>query len=213
MPLNLQASLLHAVQNQEIVRVGGVSPIPIDTRVICATHRDLQAQVETGQFRADLYYRLNALELRMPALRERDDLAWLADQLLERIALREGLPERPVPSSLRARWMAYDWPGNVRQLETALLRFLISGDERLPETTATKHLHAGAGDHASPATTTLQAHLDRERDAYIRRTLADTDGDKDVAARRLGISRATLYRELRRRPPTLAPTGLGASSE
>ena len=198
MPLSLQASLLRAVQNQEIVRVGGVSPIPIDTRVVCATHRDLQERVDAGQFRADLYYRLNVLGVHMPALRERDDLEWLAEQLLERIALREGLPGRRVSSSVRARWLAFDWPGNVRQLEAALLRFLLSGEPGLPEVRAAKHPQAVAGQRGTTATTTLQAHLDRERDACIQKTLAETAGDKDEAARRLGISRATLYRELRR---------------
>ncbi|KQU91664.1 Fis family transcriptional regulator [Variovorax sp. Root318D1] len=198
MPLSLQASLLRAVQNQEIVRVGGVSPIPIDTRVVCATHRDLQERVDAGQFRADLYYRLNVLGVHMPALRERDDLEWLAEQLLERIALREGLPGRRVPPSVRARWQAFDWPGNVRQLEAALLRFLLSGEPGLPEVPAAKHPQAVAGQRGPTATTTLQAHLDRERDACIQKTLAETAGDKDEAARRLGISRATLYRELRR---------------
>lgn len=203
MPLSLQASLLRAVQNQEIVRVGGVSPIPIDTRVICATHRELQARVDAGQFRADLFYRLNVLGVRMPALRERDDLEWLTEQLLERVARREGLPGRNLPPSVRAQWLAFDWPGNVRQLEAALLRFLISGDAGLPTGTAAKHPRAGTDQHGASATTTLQQHLDRERAACIRKTLAETSGDKDEAARRLGISRATLYRELQRSASSL----------
>jgi transcriptional regulator with PAS, ATPase and Fis domain len=200
MPFSLQASLLRAVQNQEIVRVGGVSPIPIDTRVVCATHRDLKERVDGGQFRADLYYRLNVLGVQMPALRERDDLEWLAEQLLERMALREGLPGRRVPPSVRARWLAFDWPGNVRQLEAALLRFLLSGEAGLPDQPAVKRPQAIGGRDGTTPTTTLQAHLDSERDACIRKTLAETAGDKDEAARRLGISRATLYRELRRSP-------------
>jgi transcriptional regulator with PAS, ATPase and Fis domain len=196
MPLSLQASLLRAVQNQEIVRVGGVSPIPIDTRVVCATHRDLQAHVDSGQFRADLYYRLNVLSVRMPALRERDDLAWLAEQLLERIAEREGLSGRRVPPSVRAQWLAFDWPGNVRQLEAALLRFLISGDAGVPSGGAAKAQRLAADQRPAPQAPTLQAHLDRERDAFIREAVAESGGNKDEAARRLGISRATLYREL-----------------
>ena len=198
MPLSLQASLLRAVQNQEIVRVGGVSPIPIDTRVVCATHHDLQARVDGGQFRADLYYRLNVLSVRMPALRERDDLEWLAEQLLARIAEREGLPGRRVPPSVRAQWLAFDWPGNVRQLEATLLRFLISGDAGLPPGRAAKRPRVASDQRGTQVTITLQAHLDRERDACILRAVAETAGDKDEAARRLGISRATLYRELRR---------------
>jgi transcriptional regulator with PAS, ATPase and Fis domain len=152
------------------------------------------------QFRADLYYRLNVLGVHLPALRERGDLAWLADQLLERIAMREGLPGRRVPPSVRAQWLAFDWPGNVRQLEAALLRFLLSGETGLPEPRAAKRPQSVAGRHGTPPTTTLQAHIDRERDACIRKTLAETAGDKDETARRLGISRATLYRELRRSP-------------
>ncbi|BEP38557.1 hypothetical protein GmRootV59_53620 (plasmid) [Variovorax sp. V59] len=203
MPLSLQATLLRAVQNQEIVRVGGVSPIPIDTRVICATHRDLQMRVDAGKFRADLYYRLNVLGVHMPALREREDLDWLTEQLLERIAQREGLPSRRVPPSVRAQWRAFDWPGNVRQLEAALLRFLISGDAGLPTRPAAKLSRAGTDPREASSATTLQEHLDRERAACIRKTLAETVGDKDEAARRLGISRATLYRELRHLPSSL----------
>ena len=145
-------------------------------------------------------YRLNVLGVRMPALRERDDLEWLIEQLLDRMARREGLPGRRVPPPVRARWLAFDWPGNVRQLEAAVLRFLISGDAELPAGRPERHLGVAADEGGTPITTTLQAHLDRERDAYIRKALAETAGDKDEAARRLGISRATLYRELRHSP-------------
>jgi transcriptional regulator with PAS, ATPase and Fis domain len=198
MPLNLQATLLRAVQTQEIVRVGGVSPIPIDTRIICATHRDLQARVDDGRFRADLFHRLNVLSVHMPALRERDDLEWLIEQLLERIARRESLPCRKVPPQMRAQWLSSDWPGNVRQLEAALLRFLISGDPGLPAVRAVRRLESTHCQRDDRNWTTLEAHLDREREACIRQALTETSGDKDDAARRLGISRATLYRELRR---------------
>ena len=197
MPLGLQASLLHAVQNQEIVRVGGVAPIPINTRVICATHRDLQALVARGSFRADLYYRLSVLSVRTPALRQRSDLEWLIEQLLARIARREGLAERRIPAGMRARWLAYDWPGNVRQLEAVLLRFLVSGQTSLPESEPADGTRRNARKSAG-GVTTLQQQLDRERDHLIRAAVEETDGDKDEAARRLGISRATLYRELRR---------------
>lgn len=199
MPIALQASLLRAVQNQEIVRVGGVSPIPIDTRIVCATNRDLRERVRAGRFRADLYYRLKVLNVRMPALRERDDLEHLVDQLVERLAEREGLPRRRLPPAVRAQLLAFDWPGNVRQLEAALLRFLVSGDPGLQgEAAILEHDRPAAarGDAAAPEG--LQQHLDRERDACIRRALAAAGKDRDEAARRLGISRATLYRELRR---------------
>jgi transcriptional regulator with PAS, ATPase and Fis domain len=201
MPLNLQASLLRAVQNQEIVRVGGASPIAIDTRVVCATHRDLGARVDAGEFRADLYYRLNVLRVRMPALSERTDVDYLIDQLLVRIAKREGLENRRLPATTRARLLAFDWPGNVRQLEAALLRFLVSGDSGLEEErSAARRERVDARRSAEGASNDLQEHLDREREACIRRALIAADGDRDQAARLLGISRATLYRDLRRMP-------------
>jgi len=137
----------------------------------------------------------------MAALRERDDLECLAEQLLERIALREGLPDRRVPPSVRARWLAFDWPGNVRQLEAVLRRLLVSGDAGLPAGPGGEHLRVGIAQRGTPETTTLQAHLDHERHACIRKAVAETAGDKDEAARRFGIRRATLYRELRRSPP------------
>jgi transcriptional regulator with PAS, ATPase and Fis domain len=201
MPLSLQASLLHAVQNQEIVRVGGTSPVPIDTRVVCATHRDLAERVSAGEFRADLYYRLSVLGVRMPALSERKDVDYLIDQLLERTARREGVQARRPSAAIRAQLLAFDWPGNVRQLEAALLRFLVSGDPGL----RAEHSAAGSGGAAprrsgARGSIRLQEHLDREREVCIRRALTAADGDRDEAARLLGISRATLYRELRRLP-------------
>jgi len=198
MPHNLQASLLRAIQNQEIVRVGGVAPIPIDTRIVCATHRDLKGLVDEGKFRADLYYRLTVLSVELPALREREDLDWLIDQLLERIARREGIPLRSVPRDVRSRWLAFDWPGNVRQLEAVLLRFLLRGNDGLGRSPSIDTQRSRPRTGARPLPTRLQDHVDRERALHIQRVLSDVAGDKDEAARRLGISRATLYRELRR---------------
>jgi transcriptional regulator with PAS, ATPase and Fis domain len=200
MPLNLQASLLRAVQNQEIVRVGGTSPIAIDTRVVCATNRDLGERVRAGEFRADLYYRLDVLGICMPALRERSDVDDLVDQLLERIARREGLQRRRLPPAVRARLVAFDWPGNVRQLEAALLRFLVAGDPGLHGAPRTARSDGGRRRDPDRAATRLQDRLDREREACIREALAAADGDRDHAARLLGVSRATLYRDLQRMP-------------
>ncbi len=201
MPLHLQASLLRAVQNQEIVRLGGTAPIAIDTRIVCATHRDLPALVRCGAFRLDLYYRLNVAGLRMPALRERDDLADFIGLLLQRVAQREGLEPRRMPAAVLARFVQCPWPGNTRQLENALLRFLLSGEVALDEDAG---LGADTGRPVADAANaadggySLQAGLDRERDARIRQALRAAEGRKDEAARLLGISRASLYRELRR---------------
>lgn len=205
MAAHLQARLLNAIQNQVIVRVGGVAPIPIDTRIVCATNRPLEEMVRDGTFRLDLYYRLNVLNIRMPALRERDDLEYLIDYLLKRIARREQCPLRDLPAPVLSTFLAFSWPGNVRQLEAALLRFLIANetdlDDEIPVNGA--KLAKDAEDSTEElqqddASLNLQEHLDRQRELQIRRALELSSNNRDEAARLLGISRATLYRELRR---------------
>jgi transcriptional regulator with PAS, ATPase and Fis domain len=205
MPAHLQASLLNAIQNQVIVRVGGVAPIPVDTRIVCATNRPLEEMVRDGAFRLDLYYRLNVLNVRMPALRDRDDLEYLIAYLLKRIALREHCPLRELPKQVLAKFLTFSWPGNVRQLEAALLRFLIANEADLDDeitpvgrkssedaAVSTEDVQHGR------ASLNLQEYLDRQRDVQLRRALELAGNNRDEAARLLGISRATLYRELRR---------------
>lgn len=192
MPVHLQGSLLRAIQNQEIVRVGGTSPVAIDTRIICATNRPLESFATSGAFRLDLYYRLNVLNILMPALRERDDLEFLIGKLLERTAAAENRPIRKIPAPMLSRLLKYSWPGNVRQLENALLRFLISGDVGLEGETRP------ANGHRRQQASDLKQHLDDQRGSKIRQALTAANNDKAEAARILGISRATLYRQLRR---------------
>ncbi|MCT8962742.1 sigma 54-interacting transcriptional regulator [Pseudomonas veronii] len=195
MPINLQASLLRAVQNQEVVRVGGTAPISIDTRIICATNRPLPALVRSGAFRLDLYYRLNVFNIHLPALREREDLDYLISSLLERLAKRQGLPIRKMPSEVLSRLLHYPWPGNTRQLENVLLRFLIAGGIDLDEEfLSLSPVSAGL----TGESLNLEAFLGQQRDLQIRHALSVAQDNKDDAARLLGISRATLYRELRR---------------
>ncbi|NBQ70793.1 MAG: AAA family ATPase [Nitrosomonadaceae bacterium] len=198
MPLHLQASLLRAVQNQEIVRVGGTSPVKVDVRVICATNLPLMQMVQEGRFRADLYFRLNVLSINMPSLRERDDLDFLVDTLIQKLIQREGTVKRTLSEAMKKQLRQNNWPGNVRELEGALLRYLVSGELELTD----KHLNNVAASTASlnrrNIHSTLQEHLDHERKSHIQRALDSTQGDKERAAEVLGISRATLYRELKR---------------
>jgi len=204
MPGHLQASLLNVIQNQVIVRVGGVAPIPVETRIVCATNRPLDEMVRDGTFRLDLYYRLNVINIRMPALRERDDLEYLIDYLLRRIARREHCPFRELPAPVLSKFLAYSWPGNVRQLEAALLRFLIANETDLDEVStigakSPKDAEVSTEDiQQDGASLNLQEYLDRQRELQIRRALDLASHNRDEAARLLGISRATLYRELRR---------------
>ncbi len=197
MPLNLQASLLRAVQNQEIVRVGGTSPVKVDVRILCATNLPLEKMVRDGEFRADLYFRLNVLSVKMPSLRERDDFDFLVDALVDRLQRRDGVPVRPLTTELRDRLRRYDWPGNVRQLEFALLRYLVSGDAGIGRSESMIASHA-AMRSANVADLDLQKHLANERKAQIARAIEVAGGDKVRAADLLGVSRATFYRELKR---------------
>jgi transcriptional regulator with PAS, ATPase and Fis domain len=153
--------------------------------------------VRRGCFRLDLYHRLNVLSIHVPALRERDDLEYFIDCLLARIAQREQRPVPEMPDSVRSAFLAFPWHGNVRQLENALLRFVISGDAELDSDPVVENdaPQLNANGHAS---LNLRNHLDRQRDLWIKRALDKTGNDRDEAARLLGVSRATLYRELRR---------------
>lgn len=198
MPLNLQATLLRAVQNQEIVRVGGTSPVKVDVRVLCATNLPLQTMVRDGKFRADLFFRLNVLSVRMPAVRERDDFDFLVDALVDRLRRRETVPARPLTSPVRERLRRHDWPGNVRQLEAALMRFLVSGETDILDIENPAPRSIGTTQVDRTPDLDLQRHLEQERRAHIARAIEAAGGDKERAAQLLGVSRATLYRKLKR---------------
>lgn len=194
MPLSLQSNLLRSLQENEIVRVGGISPIQIDTRIICATNRSLQTMVVERQFRKDLFYRLDVLRITTPPLRERTDKTELIERLLPKLAARNGLvPHKPQPQEMQAL-LAHNWPGNVRELESALSRFLVGGSIKL----ATQGVENMLRDTASSQTIKLKDRLRSEKSQTIRDALVEAGFDKTRAAEMLGISRAQLYRELTR---------------
>jgi two-component system response regulator AtoC len=130
MPAPLQAKLLHVIQDREFTRLGSNRPVSIDVRIIAATNRDLEQMIRLGQFREDLYYRLQVIEIRVPPLRERrDEIAPLVEFFLIKYAARYGrTPVRP-SARLRSALVGYSWPGNVRELENVLKRFVILQDE------------------------------------------------------------------------------------
>ena len=122
----LQAKLLRAVQEREIDRLGGTQPVKVDVRILAATHRDLAQEVARGRFREDLYFRLNVVRLRIPALRERPaDILPLAEHFCARYAEVNGLPLRPLSGAARAALLVHPWPGNVRELENAIHRAVL----------------------------------------------------------------------------------------
>jgi len=189
-PLPLQVKLLRFLQERVIERIGGRKPIPVDTRIVCATHQNLEEMIAAGSFREDLYYRLAEIVVRIPSLAERPgDAALLAKHFLARFA-REMNPgvKGFAPGALAAieRW---GWPGNVRELENRLKRAVIMADGKL--------ITAEDLDLSAPEGETLPVNLKAAREAadrhVIRKAIAQTDGNISGAAKLLGISRPTLY--------------------
>jgi two-component system, NtrC family, response regulator AtoC len=222
LPLELQAKLLRVLQEKEVRPVGSNQRVKVDVRVIAATNRDLEAAYKNGTFRKDLYFRLNVVTVHVPALRERrSDIPMLVNWFCERYA--PGADLRVSNAAMKAL-MNYDWPGNVRELENCVERAVALGNGNLidlsdlPPTIAALNLAAAragadsapemvsdlaASAESSPAegvdapplhTTDLE---DIER-ATIQRVFEQVKGDKALAGRMLGISRATLYRKLKR---------------
>ena len=205
MPLAMQARLLRVLQDRAVTPLGGGRPVAVDFGLVCATHRSLRAAIDGGHFREDLYYRLNGLTLTLPPLRERDDLPQLIAAMLA-----EALPGRAVTLSpaLARAFAGHRWPGNLRQLANALRTAcaLLGDDEpeidwpHLPDDLAADL----AADQRrarelprEPEVLDGAANLRSQQDATVRRVLDTCGGNLSETARRLGISRNTLYRRLR----------------
>lgn len=200
MSLALQAKLLRALQEREFEPVGSNRLVTVDVRIIAATSRDLEKMVADGQFRADLYYRLNVITLKTPPLRERpEDMALLADYLIEQICRQQGIALHGIGASGLDRLLQHDWPGNVRELANVLERALLMSDGDVLESSdldkvmpPVKAVPAPvAGSHLGIAEIVAQA----ERQAILA-ALRACLGNKAQAARRLGISRAALYEKI-----------------
>lgn len=196
MPVDLQAKLLRALQEREIKPVGGTDRVAIATRVIAATNRDLEAAVRQGQFRQDLFFRLNVVQIKLPSLRERkSDIPLLVNSFLEKFSDANGRA-RTISEDAMARLIAYDWPGNVRELENAIERAVALGSGPILHVgDLPSNLHYGAGDRL-PQTDELLPLEELERRAILR-ALHEAGGDKLAAARLLGIGKTTLYRKLK----------------
>jgi transcriptional regulator with PAS, ATPase and Fis domain len=194
-PLNLQVKLLRLLETGTFRRVGGVESIRAEFRLVAATHRGLKDMVEEGSFRRDLYYRISAFPVHLPALRERrEDLSLLVESLLERLS-----PERPMHLTAPAldRLRAYAFPGNIRELRNLLERAILLADgdsigpEQLPE-----ELEAAAPGQARAGSAAQLLPLDEAERRYVNWALEQVGGDKKALARILGVSERTLYRKL-----------------
>ncbi len=212
MPLALQTRLLRVLQERQVTPLGGGSPVAVDFQLVCATHQDLADRIAQGRFREDLYYRINGLAVRLPALRERSDFAALTTRMLADLArdLSNGQALQLVPDLLAAL-AAHRWPGNLRQLHN-LLRTAVAllephedeiGWQHLPDDVLGA-LQAQASPPSSPsspsgtktATDAGATSLQALSQQAIAQALAQHQGNVSAAARQLGISRQTLYRRL-----------------
>jgi DNA-binding NtrC family response regulator len=200
MPPSLQVKLLRVLQEREAIPVGATEPIPVDVRIIAATNRDLEEEIRRGNFRSDLFYRLNVIALNLPALRERrDDLLLLLEAFLQTMAQESGTEPKALASEALDAVMVYEWPGNVRELENALEHAVVLSRGNLIEAGAlperiTKRRKEPLVAERSYRNPTLEV-IER---AYIMWVLQAEGGNKTRAAEVLGIDPSTLYRKLSR---------------
>lgn len=196
--LHLQAKLLRVLQDKQIRPVGGLELKNIDVRLIAATHRDLKSMVSEGKFREDLFYRLNVIPVRVPALRERQqDIPILVDHFITKFSAENGSSVRSMSPEAMARLMAHSWPGNVRELENVIERAVVLA--RNPQLSETDVVVSAQENGEKLLATLYEDHptLDQLEERYIRLVLKYVDSKKDAAAKLLGINRRTLYRKER----------------
>ncbi|MGP4844083.1 sigma-54 interaction domain-containing protein [Marinobacter sp. 1Y8] len=200
LPHSLQSKLLRVLQEQEFEPLGSNDVIRVDVRIIAATSRDLKAMVEAGDFRADLYYRLNVLPIDVPPLRDRvDDIELLADAMIRKIAHGLGVSRKWLDADALAYLKEHDWPGNVRELQNMLERTFIFSQS---STLSAEEFHSPSMDRpAEPAAAViepLQNIVAKAESDGIRKALELTNNNRSQAARALGISRANLYEKMAR---------------
>lgn len=196
----IQVKLLRVLQEREIIPVGGTRPIKVDVRLIAATNADLERDVETGKFRADLFYRLNVIPLRIPPLRERkDDIPLLVEHFLKIYCDGAGRPVKTVSPDVFEVLMRYDWPGNVRELENAVERAVILQEGRVIQAEdLPDKLRARGHDKSEAIVSVTNLTLDQLEREYLLKVLEETGWHKKRAASILGINASTLYRKLQR---------------
>jgi len=201
LPLDLQGKLMRVLQEKEIRTTAALKPVPLDVRVIASTHRDLEACIQQGTFRRDLFFRLNVVSLRVPPLRDRkDDIRLLADYILTQASSAKGVEYALGPQAMKAL-VKYDWPGNVRELENCLERAVAASQGRIvniqdlppqiQSSVAPARLEVASGERPK-----IVPLAEVEKQAILE-TLERLNGDKLMTARLLGIGKTTLYRKLK----------------
>jgi len=199
LPLDMQAKLLRALERKEIDRIGGTSSKKIDVRIIAATNKDLWEMTQQGNFREDLYYRLNVFMIEIPPLRERkEDVIPIATHLIDKLSKEIGLIGASMSEDVKHALMDYSWPGNIRELENVLERSMNVVEDS--GTIEMRHLpvyfRKGRSRDAMDGVYSLKEQMESTEKRAIMKALKKSDGNKNEAAKRLGIHRASLYRKM-----------------
>ncbi len=185
LPLAMQSKLLRVLEDRRVRPVGSEREVPVDLRFIFATNAELEREVEAGRFRADLYFRINVIQIRLPLLKDReDDAQELAALFMRKLSQELGMPPVPIDDAVRVALARYDWPGNVRELRNVIERTLILG--AFPDD------FSGLPAETPGAASEGLADVERR---HILAMLKETGGNRDEAARRLGVSRKTIDRK------------------
>ena len=189
MPMALQAKMLRFLQERVVERLGGRSPIPVDVRIVCATHKDLQKAIEQGEFREDLYYRISEIVIDVPALRDREgDKILLAKHFLQSFSYKSGVKFTGYTEQALSRIDSFSWPGNVRELETRVKRAGV-----LAEGKQITDVDLGFVEQAEKLSLSIKEGRERVERELIQKALNLHDNNVSHAAEALGISRPSLY--------------------
>ena len=216
MPVALQAKLLTVIESKRVRPLGATAEIAVDFRVVAATNSDLEAAIAAGRFRADLYYRLSAIVLHLPPLRERhEDIPLLVKHFLARAAAEANRPVPEIASEASERLLQYPWPGNIRELQNAVQRaFILCRGNRIERTDLPAKV---AGSEAADLTTeealSRRLTLDELEREYIRNVLGVGRGQQERGGAILGIDRKTLYRKLEDHEPSIQVGPLGTAAQ
>jgi two-component system response regulator HydG len=207
MPVPTQIKLLRVLESGEITRVGSNEPVHVDVRILSATNRDLEAAVESGSFREDLYHRLKVVTIRLPSLAERrEDIPLLLDHFLKEHTKRHNKSIQGISTAARRRLLAYDWPGNVRQLRNVIESMVVVDfdgvldlddlpSELAPPTDGENHSGGAGGQDGLHDL--VGKSLSELESLFIGETLKVTGGNREEAAEMLGIGERTLYRKIK----------------